>query len=338
MKKTIYLHIGIGKTGTSAIQKTLFEQREKLIQNDIYLPLVGLARNNIGHHNLANFNEVHPSVETISLYSRLLKELDSIKQNTILLSSENYCYCKQDFINFIKEKLCDYDLKIIFFVREQIKLIESTYLLWQAQGYDYRNNIHDFFKMADGGFNYNWMINRWTRVLCDSAINVRIYDKKMFRDGIIKYFLEVIDTSLTLKEEKEIINKSLLPYYSPIISYIDRHFPSLLSEENHSQLIRKKIIELLISISTKDVLKVELLEKLSIIKSLLMDTIDDYLEEEEDFEMFLRNYLIDMNLEKSLIDISLREEILNYYKVSNYEFSNRFLQNDEKKVFLKNYI
>ena len=148
MKKTIYLHIGIGKTGTSAIQKTLFENRESLLNNDIYIPLVGLANNNIGHHELAPFEDDVPNTNTIDLYNKLLREIELTSQSKILISSENFCYCKLNFIEFVQQKFNQFNVKIILFLREQVKLVESTYLLWQTQAYDYKYNIRDFFNIA----------------------------------------------------------------------------------------------------------------------------------------------------------------------------------------------
>ncbi|MEH2367578.1 hypothetical protein [Nostoc sp.] len=42
---TIYLHIGMPKTGTTCLQKALFKNRDKLLENGYLYPMSGIRHN-----------------------------------------------------------------------------------------------------------------------------------------------------------------------------------------------------------------------------------------------------------------------------------------------------
>lgn len=337
MKKTIYIHIGIGKTGTSAIQKGLIMNRDVLLEQDIFIPRVGLDKNNIGHHSLANFQELEPSESTKKLYNQLLKEINDIKQNNIIISSENFCYCKPKYIEFIKEIFRNYNIQIILFVREHLKLAESTYLLWQSQGYNYKYNIQDFMKMIGGGFNYDWMSSQWTNIFCNNCMIIKIYDKKYFAKGILNYFFQDIFKDISIREVKDDVNKSLHPVYSPFISYLDQKIPSLLDKNSIDMVLRKRIIDTLILHPEKILSRELVLNGILLSLRELFDTIELDFEIKNDVEEFVSLYITNLDLNYTFMTQDINDYILNYYKETNYSFSNKFLTEEEKQIFMKNY-
>ncbi|MDD3476762.1 MAG: hypothetical protein PHI38_07825 [Sulfurimonas sp.] len=339
MKKTLYIHIGIGKTGTSAIQKTLFDSRQKLLDAGYYYPLTGLAVNNIGHHLLAAYQEKQPSEKTKVYYDQLAYELSNVEQFRIILSSEQFCYCKSDYLDFVKDFFSQFEIKIIFFVREQVKLVESTYMWWLSQGYNYKYNIRDFFQMAQGGFNYNWMINPWVQHFGEDAINVKVYDKNILSrsNGIIKYFMNSIDEDVTLPEQTQDINKSLNNYYSYFISFLDQTFPELLNVNSVFFKTRVQIVNKLIFISDTNLETALIKKEFDEIIELLKTRFSFDNKKENYIKIFLTNFMKNLDLNHSLIDEEFRKEILEYYKNSNNIFSNRFLNGMEKEYFMKNY-
>lgn len=332
MKKTIYLHIGIGKTATSAIQKSLYDNKDKLSYIDFYIPKTGLSQDNFGHHLLANIEEEEVSTNTIKLYQTLEKELCIIEENNIIISSEYFCYCKPSYIKFLKSFFDDYEVKIIFFVREQVKLLESTYLQWQAQGHDYKYKIDNFFKMASGGFNYIWMINNWSESFGKKNIIVKIFDKHFLKEGIMKYFFQDISNSIDFLEQKSIVNKSLLPCYSKLISFLDINIENLYSPNKFS-FLRKDIIDSFIIISSINIEKTTIEVELDRIYT----KVYKFSKNKKLLKNYFYNYKKNINFSTRLIDESLMREVLNYYEVSNNEFSNQFLSNEQKNIFMKNY-
>ena len=127
MKKTkLFLHIGHGKTGTSAIQSALAIASEELAKRDISYPIQPSLRDRASRLEITSGNW-QPNPE-ISLSDQLL-EIEKKNQNNskIVLSSESLFWLIPDLIqrknsweNFI-------DLHIILAVREVDEMLSSEY-------------------------------------------------------------------------------------------------------------------------------------------------------------------------------------------------------------------
>lgn len=60
MKKTIYLHIGMSKTGTTSLQRTLAENTNILNKANILYPN-SMRPNTLSHHQLAQHFQGKPA-------------------------------------------------------------------------------------------------------------------------------------------------------------------------------------------------------------------------------------------------------------------------------------
>lgn len=336
-RRKIYIHIGIGKTGTSAIQKFLFENRSRLFNSGILLPSQGLSvqNNNQGHHGLAILKVDIPDQITQKLYHGLVSNILSENQRSIIISSENFCYCRQEYVKYVRDAFKNFDVRIILFVREQLKLIESTYLWWQKEGDDYKYNINDFFEATKGAFDYLWLIENWQVFFGKSNIDVKVYDRKLYGDDIIEYFFSGFDFDVSEYDRiSEKVNLSISPMYSDLISNLDREIPELLNKNSIFYQFRQDfIIETILELSNKDFKRNDIIEKLMTLKDGLIKypgvngtSINKI------FEIF-----INKESNHSLIDERLKNKILDFYKNSNYDFSSKYLSKTHSKVFLKNY-
>ena len=122
----LFLHIGHGKTGTSAIQSSLAIASEKLAALGIEYPIDAKLRDRASQLEITSGNW-KPKSET-SLTEQLLELTRNNKNNsTIILSSESLFWLvpdllsrKSDWENFI-------DLHIIMAVREVEEMLSSEY-------------------------------------------------------------------------------------------------------------------------------------------------------------------------------------------------------------------
>jgi len=117
--KKLYIHIGPHKTGSTYIQKSLFENRTRLLEGGLDYPdlLVGPQW---GHHKL---------VEAIKRREQDVVQqfVDSLSQKS-LISSENFENLHQNDINFLATFLSDFEVEVIFVKRSFSDLIISN---WQ---------------------------------------------------------------------------------------------------------------------------------------------------------------------------------------------------------------
>ena len=206
--KTVYLHIGYNKTGTTAIQKTFFKNVKFLEENNLFYPLECRGdRESPAHHSLAESllfacNKPLPTFVNTDIYAKystdhywklLHEELAKTKCTSIFISSEAFSRFRQceSQIRFIKEQFDNCKVKILVYIREPTAYLESAY----NQAIKSGNEIHTIKKMINQGwltFDYFEEIEKWTNVFGVENIIVRIYDKLYFPNGIVADVLEAI--------------------------------------------------------------------------------------------------------------------------------------------------
>lgn len=237
----LYLHVGIGKTGTTSIQDFFYKNKMALDQMGILYPASGLRGS--GHHNLAVFGPGGLSREVKNRFATLQREISKKKRNTVVLSSENFPWLKDDYVGYIKQAFSKYHTRVIIYVRNQVDLVKSTFLEWQKVGDDYRGNIASFFRLHAEGFNYLTRISPYLSAFGKDAIIARVFDKRIVGSDVRYDFLKVIGIAAEagLDFSKAYSNISLLPEFSSIVSLLD--------EEKLSKPTRKKTIARLLDLS-----------------------------------------------------------------------------------------
>ena len=127
MKKSkIFLHIGHGKTGTSAIQSSLAIASEKLATQGIHYPIGESLRDRASKFEVTSGNW-KPKPET-SLADELVQiSKKSKKYTTIILSSESLFWTIPELLSCKKEWQDQIDLHIIMAVREVEEMLSSEY-------------------------------------------------------------------------------------------------------------------------------------------------------------------------------------------------------------------
>lgn len=141
--KTIYLHIGMYKTGTSFIQKFCKNNYWQLTKHNVYYPVTGL------HHDGAHF-KFYQMVTSKSIDEKeieeLRKEISVCNCDNVLISIEhlvNNCG-SFEFSELLKSIFKPHRIKIIIYFRRQDKYLESLYnqeaKLWFA------GSIEDYYQ------------------------------------------------------------------------------------------------------------------------------------------------------------------------------------------------
>lgn len=141
--KTIYIHIGHYKTGTSAIQKYCAEHAADLAQGGLYYPQAGRGGGTGTNHSalslsLAAQHGFGPppwyrgTRDTDDVYARFRAEIDESPQSRILASSEEFFQLAlrdhpETAIGDLKNRLSGYDVRIVLYIREPMALLKSWY-------------------------------------------------------------------------------------------------------------------------------------------------------------------------------------------------------------------
>ncbi|MDM8546314.1 hypothetical protein QUF61_07450 [Candidatus Venteria ishoeyi] len=221
MKQKIFLHIGFGKTGTSAIQGMLVNNFFQLKNDGILYPKIGML--GAGHHLLAKLESTSFNEEIESLYKMLIEEIEKSYCENTILSSEYFCFCQPSYIQAMADTLRNFDVKIVFYIREQTKLIESAFLQWVKAGHNYQGNIKNFYQLHRNSFDFQARIQPWVEYFSESAIIARLFDKKIVGKDVCSDFNQLLSLKPNIGNyESPQVNPSLLAEFFNIVALLDK--------------------------------------------------------------------------------------------------------------------
>ena len=131
MRKTVYLHIGAHKTGTTSIQAFFYRNRPALEAQGFLYP--SAFSNEFAHHRLyfqlkggdRRLAPDGPGLE--EEFQRLIAEIDSSPAPSVILSSEGLFNLAGDGARRLAEELSRYDVRVLAVIRRPDRLFESAY-------------------------------------------------------------------------------------------------------------------------------------------------------------------------------------------------------------------
>lgn len=226
--KTIYLHIGCEKTGTTSIQHFLTSNRKALELQGIAYPKLGL--NKTAQFNLAaSINSWQNKCDSVDYYpkksisieqewAQFKRFYDETSCNKIVISAEHFSSrLREAGIKRLKAELDkiaqDVELKVILYIRRQDWFIESSYSTAIKAG---STSLFDDFFIANVNavyrYDFSILLQSWSEVFSDQNILVADYDDILSTRSLIPHFCKVIGADTTsLTPENKIEN----PTWSP---------------------------------------------------------------------------------------------------------------------------
>lgn len=190
-KKTVYLHVGSPKTGTSALQYFLLQNCERLKQKGFCYPAHDVDPNGVSAGNAQLL--VQMINEDFSQAQKWVGQiLDTDLPNVILSSEYFYAQIKNAGFAKLKEMLAHANTKVIVYLRRQDSMLTSVY---QQQikrhggtftmGMYFRNYKNDLYAYKE--------VRKWAQVFGNENVFVRCYEPVQFLGGtIFSDFLHVI--------------------------------------------------------------------------------------------------------------------------------------------------
>ncbi|QDY70409.1 glycosyltransferase [Qingshengfaniella alkalisoli] len=199
-KPRIILHLGATKTGSTALQHLMEDNRPALLRQGIWYPEVGLfwqqsrPHKQAGHADFARAAvrdeaDLHNYIETgLALLGKQI--------HTIVLSSEAF------FLNPHSEKLAryfsDYPCEMVVYLRRQDNWANSQYAEFVAGGAVGRVNapFEDWLQepKTRDWLDYDDLLSRWETVLDRDRIHVRRYGKSEDKDwDILTDFADTVN-------------------------------------------------------------------------------------------------------------------------------------------------
>jgi len=221
--KTIYLHVGMSKTGTSALQSFLRDNRSILEQKGYVYPDFSVKFAEIQKKRNAHFLKYITEAEKPEGYYQCNTELqECLKEhdNIILTDEALWGYMKKD--NWWEcydewAKSIDAQIKIIVYLRRQEDWIESIWTQ-KIKGYvKWTITFEEYLKIRRYDvvpLNYEEALQTMEEHIGIENMVVKSYDFKYFKNGsICDDFLDAIGLEMTDEYDlnQEIVN-STMPY------------------------------------------------------------------------------------------------------------------------------
>lgn len=217
MKRKVYLHIGLPKTGTTYLQWQIQCNRDKLKSNDIYIPrtgqligpdqnLLALALQPERWHQFSD--EVAMSLP--SMWHDLVDEIEKCDCQNILVSCEALSWELKTLKQFklIRDYLAGYDVRIVFCERNSYEFIASMYghLIRTGRG---PYPLESFLREFPYYWNTAFQKERWGRVFGKRKFLVLSYED-LKGESILLKFLEklfpghaILSTSLEIAHDAD---------------------------------------------------------------------------------------------------------------------------------------
>ena len=185
MKKKLYLHIGMGKTGTTALQDFFAHNRGPLGKLGISYPDHGVMSN--AHHLLSphvpRFLEDQWQFETVDEWAPVLAEQDASR---VLLSSELMAWADEAIARkFCAQVSAWFDLHVVCYVRRQDNIIMASYNQ-QIKAGPQRRRIDLIYRKQMERFDYPRILAPWADSLEPGKVIVRPYEREQFHGGDIR--------------------------------------------------------------------------------------------------------------------------------------------------------
>ena len=203
--KTIYLHIGTPKTGSTALQHFLWDNKSILSNHNIEAinPFVEAWNLCCCYFRpkawLSNpFKEDHSLKK--NWLSNFKKDIDASPHNNLIISQENFSHIKANNIIEFRDFFSGYETKVICYLRRQDLRLESAYqeAIKTVPGLSktfeqWVNNAH----FMESRLNYDAFISKWANAFGDSNVIIRPFERTQFTNGsIFDDFLSIMNIDI----------------------------------------------------------------------------------------------------------------------------------------------
>ena len=212
--KRIYLHIGMSKAGSTAIQDSLVRNRRALSSAGKCFPEVGRFCNS--HYLIyREFREDRPQ-----LLKQAVAETD---HNEVIISDEAFWTLGSNQVKKLAVLLEEYEVQILLYLRNPWSYVSSSYRQ-SIKGPGRAETCREHIKRLDGRLDYPALIALWSSLF---DTRVRVYES--LREGVVGDFFEAI--SVPVPTSSSGIRANTTPHDSVLqfIWFCNRFFPRRIS-------------------------------------------------------------------------------------------------------------
>lgn len=225
MTKTLYLHIGNHKTGTTSIQHALVDNRDFLGANNISFFSEHIKGKDLKTGNTSAWVFVDPKQvkngvgSYVKEVNKLASKLSNLPHNTVIMSAESFSFIfEKQVIENLYQALKQYfdEIKIIVYLRRQDEQIISHHQQ-ESKGHNgtgvlfFGTDCHAIPQDIEHHryyMDYYMRISLWADIFGDDNIIVKDFDKNTLKDhDVVADFFSIFHLSIPQKKTY-ILNES----------------------------------------------------------------------------------------------------------------------------------
>lgn len=218
--RSLFLHIGTGKTGSTSIQRLLFKNRKLLSEEGFFISdsvrngtpeLPQLGRTDSEIENSPFFKKQSEFSDPTQLIADFKKKFSSLflehPHQKVIISNEVLFSLSEQGLNRIVNYLSGYfdEIKLIVYLRRQDEVLISSYN--QALVFGCKIRIEEYLKkhlLGNSSFtittDYNKVLSALAKNWPDIELIVRPYDDiTRNKKGVFNDFLEAVGSELRVK-------------------------------------------------------------------------------------------------------------------------------------------
>lgn len=233
----LFVHIGAGKCGSSAIQQFLVVNAHALAEAGLLVPGRSMTADPAGcgqHLQYFESNIGRPDFAA-EVEDRLtdLREVASAEgKHSVVISAENLINPK-GFVDLFKPANDLFDVRIVAYVRRQDDFVISAWQQWQIKQHD---DFWAYYATTRGRVNWFNQLEPWRQNFGHASMVVRRFDREAMVGGdVVADFCEIIGTDVADHVATGAANRSLHERFHPLVS---RHRTELFTSIHDNRFYR----------------------------------------------------------------------------------------------------
>ncbi|MCK7597352.1 hypothetical protein M0G74_08715 [Microbulbifer sp. CAU 1566] len=222
--KTIYLHAGISKTGTTAIQKYFHVNAEHLRTQGIHYLSSGRAERGESHHLLARTYKRDDRAD--QLVAEIQEEIALSECQAFVISSEMFEYLGSRQIRQLKDDFHPHEVVLVLYLRYQDQALSSMYNeLVKKHACSTTFSKHLEVTPRKALLQYSKMLKPWEQEFGVGNIRVRIFDRERLVGGnVVSDMLSVVGCESAPSDiPVSAANKSVSAVAIRVLALINQH-------------------------------------------------------------------------------------------------------------------
>lgn len=232
-RKTLYLHIGTNKTGTTTIQRFMAMNRQNLAKQGVFYPQKGSTSG--GNHSMFARDLQRQSdgkIVTAGVWEAFLASVDASPLDCTVVSGEVFWSFKggMPYFKRLREDLQQHfdRIRIICYLRRQDDYLRSCYLQAVKSGRSSRN-FQDYkqaiaLEKKRRAYDYHESLALWAEAFGQESLCIRPFERaQLHPDGLITDFCQQCDIDMAGLDEDKARDVNISPGRRVIAAMLYAH-------------------------------------------------------------------------------------------------------------------